>query len=218
MKKSQQTNLAAILCALISILILYQCAPLLQSATAETECGCQECPCQECPEVVPLSGAELYKALSEALQNEDVKTLKDAFKERDYTPDVSDATAYKGADGFTVVIPFKGDCLYSAIYYLHAEDFKGAAAATVYELGDEWVMDTYEITDEGELKITEIRGHSCSTGCIYDCLLFFGISPIGAVACVAACLSCMGGLLPACMVCGFCSGFILGCIDVCCGY
>ena len=216
MKKYQQTNLAAILCALITILILYQCAPILQSATAATECGCPECPCAE-KEIVPLYGAELYKALSEALQNQDVKILRNAFTEDGYTPIVPDVTAYEAVDeGFSVIIPFKGDCLYAAIYYGHTEDFEGAGAAIVYELGDEWVMDVYEVNEEGEVTVTELRDHSCTFGCVYDCLIWMGFSPLGAASCITACIGCLGGMLPACLLCGFCSGVVLGCADICC--
>jgi len=186
---------------------------------------CDECPCAEGIEILPLSGSSLQNAVTDALTNDDVKTLRHALIMDDFTPIVNEASAKIIVDsetgeikGLGVTIPYQGDGLYSAIYYFNCylEDMEVAAAATSYEHDDQVSMDVYKINEDGEVTITSLHGQSCTYNCVLACCVAAGMSPIAAAGCITACITCAVSGWPACFLCGFCGGIVLGCAIGCC--
>lgn len=186
---------------------------------------CEERPIPEGVEIIPLSGAELHKTIAQALENDMVNTLKDALLHDGYTPEVNDASANIAVDeetgsvnGFTVVIPFRGDSVYAAIYFFHSylEDFDQVVASVAYRFEEQVNVDIYKINDEGDVDITTLHDHSCTWDCMAECCENAGLSPLAVVACISACITCYMTGLPACLVCATCGGIVIGCAIGCC--
>lgn len=186
---------------------------------------CDECPSEQGIEIEPLHGDELHLAVSEALQNEDVKTLRDALIADGYTPMVDGASANNVVDmetgdtkGLGVVISFRGEGIYSAIYYFHClfEDTEYAAASIAYEFEDQVNMNVYKVTEEGEVTVIVVHGQSCTWNCVMDCCIARGLSGFTAAACISACITCATTGWPACFACGYCGGVVLRCAVDCC--
>ena len=188
---------------------------------------------EECPSCIPegavivdLLGDDLHTAVAEALASDLVKTLRAVLLDDGVTPRVDLAFGYAVVqeetgfvNGLSVVIPFEGEVEFAFIFYFHCllKGFEDAAANVGYRCGDQVDMKYYMFDDEGKVYLTLLHDHSCTYDCVAECCAYYGISTLLATAsCIAACIGCALGGLPACIICGACAGIVLGCAVVCC--
>jgi hypothetical protein len=188
--------------------------------------------------IVELYDGQLGQALSQALADDEVQLLRDALLAEGFRPGVNDATAYQAtweADGdshyaVTVVIPFRGESDYVAIYYGVTSGMEKAGAVSVSGIenyacaitGDCCTETTGEVqfryyyVEQSVVKVKEVVGNPCTWNCVSSCVQYYGISLIAAAGCISACISCFASLWPSCIVCSVCSGVIVGCAAACC--
>ncbi len=188
--------------------------------------------------IVELYGRQLGQALEQALADDEVRLLRDALMAEGFRPGVNDATAYQAtweADGdshyaVTVVIPFRGESDYVAIYYGVTSGTEKAAAVSVSGIENSACAITadcctettgevqfrYYYVEQSVVKVKEGAGNPCTWNCLSSCVQYYGLSVLAAAGCIAACISCYLSAWPACIVCSACGGIVVGCAAACC--
>lgn len=130
----------------------------------------------------------------------------------------------------TVVIPFRGESDYVAIYYGVTSGTEKAAAVSVLGIENSACAITadcctettgevqfrYYYVEQSVVKVKDGAGNPCTWNCLSSCVQYYGLSPLAAAGCISACISCFLSAWPDCIICSACGGVVVGCAAACC--
>jgi len=195
--------------------------PLSMAAPATSDRGMNPVSCSlGAPKATPVLGQEREKVIERMFLNQDVQLLKSTLltgkEDRALWEEIE---VYRFASGgketkIVATLPIEGEADYMSITYILLNKYDEYALGWAVSIPEpkQKLLTAYYV--EGERVI---RVQASCFDCTWDCVACWGISPLSALGCIVACVTCLTTPNPAsCVICGGCSGIVGSCAVNCC--